>query len=322
MLAAQCTSLEGPSSIRVVDVPPPALGPRDVRVAVSYAAVNFMDLLIVAGQYQYKPQLPFVPGHDAAGTVIEVGSEVVGISPGARVSVGVSYGAFAEQIVAPQARIVELPDGVDFRMGAAYRASYCTALYALENRGSLKPGETLVVTGAAGGVGLATVQIARVLGAKTIGIVGSLTKASCVTAEGATAIVLDDSCKLRNEILHQCPDGFDVALDTVGGPRLIDLLGAAAWDSRILVVGFTAGIPAIPANRLLLRSASVVGVNYGAWQDKDNAATLRIHTTVLNWISKKRILPRIAAEYPLSQTEEALRALALRESIGKLLIRI
>jgi NADPH2:quinone reductase len=322
MRAAQCASLDGPAGIRLVNVPPPPMGPGDIRIAVSYAAVNFMDLLVITGQYQFKPTLPFTPGHDAAGTVLEVGSAVDNFRVGDRVSIGVSIGAFAQEVVAPASRTVLLPDEIDFRTAAAYRASYATALYALRERALLKKDETLVVTGAAGGVGLATLQIARIFGAKTIGIVGSDAKANVVAAEGADALVSGSRDGLRDEIVKRFPNGFDVALDTVGGPGFLELMRAAAWDARLLVVGFANGISTVPTNRVLLRSASIIGVNYGAAQDKNLTLTADIHKILLQWIKVGQLKPLISAEFPLTDIGEALTLLASRGSTGKIVIRV
>ena len=322
MRAALCTSLDGLAGIRVVSMPPPLMGASDIRVAVSYAAVNFMDLLVIAGRYQFKPALPFTPGHDAAGTVLEVGAAVDNFRVGDRVSIGVSIGAFAEEVVAPASRAVLLPDEIDFRIGAAYRASHATALYALRERARLRKKEKLVITGAAGGVGLASLQIARILGAETIGIVGSEAKAAVVIAEGAQALISVASNGLRDEIVKRFPDGFDVALDLVGGPGFLDLVRAAAWNARLLVIGFANGISTVPTNRILLRSASIIGVNYGAAQDKDPNLTADIHQTLFHWIKTGRLNPMISAEFQLTDITDALTLLATRASIGKIVIRV
>ena len=322
MRAVQCLSLDGPGALRIGDVNLPAVGPHDLRIRVAYAALNFMDLLIISGQYQFKPAMPFVPGHDAAGEVIEVGSQVEGFRTGDRVSIGVSIGAFAEEMVVPAARAIRVPESVDLRFAAAYRASYATALYSLRERASLRPGENVLVTGAAGGVGLASLQVAQLLGAKALGIVGNEAKAEVIRAEGANAIVSQSTEGLRDAIMDEFPEGFDVALDTVGGSGLLQLVRAAGWDSRILIVGFTAGIPSVPVNRLLLKSSSLIGVNYGAGQDRDAKTTANIHETLLGWIADGKITPHIGAEFELSRTPEALECMATRSTVGKILIRV
>jgi NADPH2:quinone reductase len=281
-----------------------------------------MDLLITKGLYQFRPTLPFIPGHDASGIIEELGPEVDRLAVGDRVSIGVSTGAFAEEAIAPSARVVKLPDNVDLRMGAAYRASYASALYALQVRGGLTSGDRLVVTGASGGVGLAALQIARVKGVKAIGVVGSASKASAVKAEGAHAVVLDGVGSLRDAVMQHFPEGYDVALDTVGGDLTLELVRAAAWNARVLIVGFARGIPSIPANRLLLKNCALVGVNYGAAQDRDPSADALLHRTLLEWIAQGHIAPRIAQKFDLKDVAAALEMLEARAVVGKLLIQM
>lgn len=322
MRAAVCREVVGRGGIMVDEVPSPPLGSRDVRVRVAYAALNFMDLLIIAGRYQHKPQVPFIVGHDAAGIVIEVGSEVSGFQVGNRVSVGGTTGAFGEEMVAPATRAVRLPDTIDLRTAAAYRGSYCAALYALRTRAQLSVTERLVVMGAAGGVGLAAMQIGGVIGAKVLGVVSSEDKAAILRQEGMDVVVVQETSTLRDRIRTVFHDGFDVALDTVGGNALLELVKGAAWDARLLVVGFAAGIPKVPANRVLLNSSSLIGVNYGAAQDRDLACTAAIHSDLLRWIGEGRLKPRVAAEFPLEQVHDALELLGSRTTSGKIVLRI
>lgn len=323
MRGALCTSFSGPEGVIIErDIPRPKVGPHDVRVSVAFAALNFMDTLIVSGRYQLKPNLPFVVGHDASGVVLEVGSEVTGLRIGDRVSAGASTGAFAEEMVAPAHRVIKLPEAVDLRAGAAYRASHCSALYALRHRAAIRSGEKLVVTGAAGGVGLAALQIARKLKVPAFGIVRSKAKAAAVEAEGATAVICPNPEDVVAVVGAAVPGGFDVALDVAGGQGLPELVKVAAWEARILVVGFTAGVTAIPANRLLLRSASLVGVNYGAAQDQNLAVTQEIHSSLLAWMASGDVTPRIAKEFPLEELDKAFELMTSGNVSGKILLRV
>ena len=322
MLAAQCQALEGPAGIHVADVAPRELGSDDIRVAVECAAVNFVDYLMTKGQYQVRPPLPFIPGNDVAGIITEVGDKVEGYAKGDRVSVSVSTGGFAEEMVAPAKRAVKVPDNVTMRDAAAYRMSYGTALYALRVRANVQKGESLVVTGAAGGVGIAMLQVGKLLGAQVIGIVDSEEKAEMVRAEGAIAIIEPDLSKLRDPILSLVSDGFDVAIDTIGGPGFQELVRAAGWGSRILILGFVAGIPEIQISRVLLRGTALIGVNYGAGQDWDLAVNADIHRQLMDWLADGSIAPPIMAEFPLAETRTALELLTKRNKTGKILIRV
>ncbi len=324
MRAAVCRLLDGPEGVVVEDVAAPELKPSNVRVAVRYAALNFMDLLIIAGKYQHKPPLPFILGHDAAGVILEVGDAVKDYQAGDRVSVGATVGAFAEQIVVPASEITALPATVSLAVGAAYRASYCSALYALEHRAQLQADEHLIVTGAAGGVGIAAVQLGRLMGAQVTGIVGNERKRKFVSDHGGNSVIVAVNTRIRDEIRAVTgPAGADVVLDTVGGEIFNELLHCAAWDARILVLGFASGnIQQIPANLVMLKSASLVGVNYGAWHKREPAMNRALHAKLLGWIAAGNLVIQIDSEFPLARVGDALQHLASRRSQGKVLIAI
>lgn len=322
MRAAVCRRLDGAKSIVVEELNEPELQAFSVRVEIHYASLNFMDLLIISGKYQYKPPLPFIPGHDGAGVILEVGEDVREHKIGDRVAVGTTLGTFAEQIVVHADEIMPLPDHVPLNTGSAYRASYCSALYALEHRAKVQKGEHLVITGAAGGVGLAAVQLGRIMGAEITGVVGSKDKRQIVIDHGANTVVIAENGRLRDELRSVVgQSGADVFLDTVGGNIFIDLLYCAAWDARLLILGFASGlVQKIPANLPLLKSASVLGVNYGAWQKREQESNRDLHKKIFSWIESGELSIHIDSQYPLAKINEALIKLESRRSRGKVLI--
>lgn len=299
----------------------PAPGPGEVRIAVKVAALGFAEMLMVQGGYQVKPPLPFVPGSDAAGVVLELGPGVRGLAAGQRV-LSVDYGgAFAEQRVVPEHRVIPIPDNVDFEAAAAHLSAYGTAYYALVERAALQPGETLVVHGAAGGVGLAAVDIGRELGARVIASVGSDEKMALVRSYGAGE-VFNYSHGVREPLKRLTQGrGADVIFDVVGGDVFEQSLYCVAWGGRILPIGFAGGrIPKIPANLPLLKGYSVVGVFWGASFTHDPPAMARVHRALMDWLAAGRIRPHISAVLPLAQTVEGMRRIAGRQVQGKILV--
>ncbi|MDJ0947774.1 MAG: NADPH:quinone oxidoreductase family protein [Alphaproteobacteria bacterium] len=324
MKAAVCHAFGDPETLSVEEVASPVLGPGDVRVAVHAASVNYFDILMVQGRYQRKPALPFVPGTDAAGEVLEVGAAASGIRAGDRVLLFDWIGAFAEEMAVPARNVFPLPDGIEFETAAALKSVYGTALYALRDRARLQAGERLVVHGAAGGVGLAMVEVGRALGAHVVGTVGSDGKAGLVRAAGAEAVINTRTEDLRDRIRSLTDGtGADVICDPVGGALFDQSVRCMAWGGRLLTLGFTSGtIPALPANLALLKSFDLVGVNYGGWVDRDPDAHRAITETTINWCAAGRITPHVSLRFPLDQVREAMQTLLDRRAVGKVVIQV
>jgi NADPH2:quinone reductase len=277
---------------------------------------------MVAGEYQMKPDLPFTAGSDAAGVVIETGSRVTRLKPGDRVAVGHYIGTFADEMVAKEWTAVVMPDGVDFAEAAAMRVAHGTAYYGLARRGALKAGETLLVHGASGGVGLAAVQLGRQLGATVIGTVGDEAKAGIVRDNGAAHVLTyDGETRLRDRVKELCADGADVIFDVVGGDVFDESLRCIAWDGRLLVVGFTSGrIPSAPANLALLKHCSITGVFFGAWMGRNHADYRADAEQLLAWCASGEVRPHVSATYPLEDAVEAMAVLAERKATGKVVL--
>jgi NADPH2:quinone reductase len=300
-----------------------ALSPLNVRVDLRAASVGYMDSLMVRGLYQLKPELPYVPGACGAGIVTETGSRVRNIRPGDRVSFLNYFGAFSEEVVTSASSVVTLPASMDFEQGAAYRLTYNPAFYGLVKRGRLRRGENLVVTGASGGVGAAAVQLGRRMGARVIAVVSSAAKAEVATENGASEVVIygDEPLRARIRGLTQ-GRGADVLLDVIGGDVLDELTHCVAPYGRILIMGFTSGrIPQIPANIILLKSASVVGVYFGAWGIGHNQAEVRRLNRELYSLGEDGSLSvRIGQRLPLRLGAEALATVTERQIIGKIVL--
>jgi NADPH2:quinone reductase len=317
MKAVVCRAFDGPDALVVGDMPDPRPGPSEVLVDIHAAAVTFMDVLMVSGKYQMKPALPFAPGNDAAGIVSAVGPGV------SRFKVGWT-GAFAERMIAREATTVALPPAVDFVTGACVRHGYGTAHYALVQRARLQRGETVFVSGAAGGVGLAAVELARHLGARVIAGVGSAAKVSAVRERGAHEVIDYSSQDLRDAI-RQLTDGrgVDVFFDNVGGEIFDTLSRLMNWGGRMLPIGFTSGkIPTLAMNLPLLKNYSVVGCFWGAHADQDPVASRAADEQVLAWVASGDLRPLIDELLPLERTKDALTRVLNRQSIGRVVLTI
>jgi NADPH:quinone reductase len=307
-----------------MDLPTPRPGPQQVLIEVHAAGVNFPDTLIIEGKYQYKPEFPFSPGGEVAGIVRAVGSEVSGLTPGDRVLAPVGWGGYAEMALAEAWRVVKIPDSMDFDTAASFILTYGTSHHALKDRAQLAPGETLLVLGAAGGVGLAAVEIGKAMGARVIAAASSEDKLQVCRQHGADACIDYRQENLR-ERLKELTDnrGVDVVYDPVGGDLCDPALRSMAWNGRYLIVGFAAGtIPAPPLNLPLLKGCSLVGVFWGAFarkQPQRNAANL---VEMFQWFREGRLRPHICARYPLERAAEAMRALLNREAKGKVVLTV
>lgn len=322
MKAVVCKDWGGPDDLVIEDIATPDPGPGEVAIAVHAAGANFADTLYIAGKYQVRPPLPFVPGGEAAGEVIAVGAGVDRVRPGDRVAACNPWGAYAEVMVAPAATVFPLPDGVDFVTAAAMPVVYGTDIHALEGRAALAAGETLLVHGAAGGIGLAAVELGVRMGAKVIGTVGSDDKMDVVRNYGAAHVINYRSESIRDRVLAFTDgNGADVVLDPVGGDAFDQSMRCIAWGGRLLVVGFASGrIPELRANRALLKGCAVIGVNWPEYVRRDPAHFQGQMATMLGWAAAGDLKPRIDRTLPLERTSEALKALMARGVTGKIVV--
>lgn len=313
----------GPPEIMMLqDLPARPAGPGEIRVRVRAAGLNFPDILMIAGKYQFRPDPPFVPGMEGAGEVLETGEGVEGFAPGDRVIVHARNGLYAEEAVVGADAAVPLPANWDFAEGAAFWSAYLTAYVGLVRRGRLAAGEWVLVHGAAGGVGLAAVELAAALGGRVIAVVGSEPKAEAVLAMGAEHVVDHRRENFRDRVLEVTGGrGADVVYDPVGGDVLFQSLRCIAWGGRFLVIGFAGGtIPEVPANYALLKSCSVIGVRAGEYGRRDPAAGRENIARMLELASAGRINPHVHARLPLADAARALALLSRREVIGKVVL--
>jgi NADPH2:quinone reductase len=325
MQAVRCHAWGPPEALRVEEVPAPQVGPGSVRVRIRACGLNFADTLMVAGQYQVKPPIPFIPGIEIAGEVVEVGPGVTTRRVGERV---VAYlraaGGFAGEIVLSDELVVPIPDAMDWNTAAGFPITYGTAHFALTHRGRLRPGETLLVLGAAGGVGLAAVEIGKQLGARVIAAAGSAAKCAVAREHGADEAIDYRAENLRDRIRALTGGaGADVVFDPVGGDAFDSALRAVNWEARMLVVGFASGrVPAVPANLVLVKNVSVIGVVWGAQSERDPAFIAAGLAEMLRWWEAGRLRPRIARTFPLQDATAAMQALLSREHAGKIVLMV
>lgn len=325
MKAIVCETWGPPSSLQLRDLPSPVPGPAQVLVRTRVAAVNFPDALIVAGKYQFKPELPFSPGGELSGEIIAVGSEVRRLAVGNKV-VGITmFGAYAQEVAVDASNIVPLPDEIsdrDLELAGSFVLTYGTSLHALKDRAQAQAGETLLVLGAGGGVGLAAVEIGKLLGMRVIAAASSAEKLAAARERGADETIDYASEDLRERIKTLTSGrGVDVVYDPVGGDLAEPALRSVGWRGRYLVVGFAAGdIPKIPANLLLLKGSSLVGVFWGEFVRREPALNAENMGLLFSWLRERKIHPLISKRYPLSQAAHALEALLARKAIGKLVV--
>lgn len=321
MRAAVATAYGPPSTVTLVEVPVPEVGPNDVLVRVAAASVNFPDLLLVAGRYQVTLPVPFVPGSDLAGTVVAVGEHVTGFMAGDRVAGTLRDGAFAEYAVVPQDAAYRLPDGVDLAAAAAFGVVYATAYPALRWTAELRAGERLGVLGAGGGVGLAAVDVGRLLGADVTAVATGPHKLAVCREHGATTTVDLAQDDLRTRLRED--GGLDVVIDLIGGPATEVALRALRPGGRLVTVGYASGIiPSIPLNLLLLKSVAVIGFGIGTFTRRFPDLAAEGRHELLAQLAAGRIRPHIGARYPLERTAEALQALVDRAVAGKIVIDV
>nr|WP_288497694.1 NADPH:quinone oxidoreductase family protein [uncultured Pseudomonas sp.] len=325
MKALLCKAFGPAETLTLEDIDSPRPKGNEVLIEVKAAGVNFPDTLIIEGKYQFKPPFPFSPGGEVAGVVAAVGDKVTHLKTGDRVMALTGWGGFAEQVAAPAYNVLPVPDSMDLTTAAAFGMTYGTSMHALKQRATLKPGETLLILGAAGGVGLAAVEIGKAMGAKVIAAASSAEKLEVARSAGADELINYSEQSLKDEVKRLTNgQGVDVIYDPVGGPLFEEAFRCMAWNGRFLVVGFAAGggIPALPANLPLLKGASLVGVFWGSFaqrQPADNAENFR---QLFAWHAEGKLKPLVSQTFPLARGGEAIDALGQRKAVGKLVVTI
>jgi NADPH2:quinone reductase len=322
MKAALCKSLDGPEGLVIETFPEPVARAGEVVVRVAAVGLNFADTLLTRGKYQFRPELPFIPGGEIAGVVESVPEGHTGVTPGQAVMAYLNWGGAAESVAVNATKLIPIPAGVPLPVAAGLSVIYGTAMHGLADRACLKPGETVVVTGAAGGAGQSAVEIAKLMDARVIAVASSPEKCAVAKAAGADETIVFPGADLKAEVRALTGgDGADVVYDCIGGPASEPLIRALAWQGRFLVVGFAAGeLPKIPTNLLLLRGAGMSGVFWGEAVRRDPERHRANMRQVLSWVAEGRLKPRIHATFPLAQIGEALRVLERREATGKVVL--
>jgi NADPH2:quinone reductase len=322
MRAVVCKTYGLPEQLVVEEVPSPHASAGQAVVRVRACGVNFPDTLIIAGKYQFKPEPPFSPGGEVAGEVAAVGEGVTNVKVGDRVIALMPWGGYAEEIVTDAARLVPIPEGVDFVQAAATLTTYGTTYYALADRAALQKGEKLLVLGAAGGVGLAAVQLGKLMGARVIAAASSAEKLATCKANGADDLIDYSTEDLKERVKAVTGGtGADVVYDPVGGKYSEAALRATAWNGRLLVIGFAAGeIPKIPLNLTLLKGASIMGVFWGQFTMRDPGRALAEFKQLLDWVAEGKLKPHVHATPPLAEAAAAMRTLLDRKVQGKIVL--
>ena len=323
MKAIVCHKIGTPEDLVLEDVQLPPVAPGEVRVALHAASVNFPDLLMIRGKYQFKPPLPFTPGLESAGEVVEVGAGAQDVARGDRVITQQRYGGFAEEIIVPATALHPLPENFSFAEGAAFMAGYNTAYVALYHRGKLQEGETLLVHGASGGMGLAAVEMGKLLGARVIGVASNEEKLKIVHQKHADHLI-HPACGFREQVLEMTGGhGADVIYDPVGGDVFDESTRCIAWGGRLLVIGFAGGrIAEIKTNIPLIKGFSVVGVRAGEYGRRNPQGAKENRKVLFKWARARKLRPYISRIYPLEQAKEALQLLANRQAMGKVVLAI
>ena len=331
MKALLSVATGGPDTLVLEDLPDPQPGPGQAVVEIKACGVNYPDVLIIEDKYQFKPPRPFAPGGEIAGVVRAVGDGVTSLKAGDRVLGNTGWGGMAEELALESARLIKIPDAMPFDEAAAFIMTYGTSYYALKDRGHMKPGESLLVLGAAGGVGLAAVELGKAMGARVIASASSQEKVDLAIAHGAESGMVyplgpfdRDGQKALSEQFKQAvgPNGVDLIYDGVGGDYAEASLRSMAWEGRFLVIGFPAGIPRVPFNLALLKSCDIVGVFWGAAVARDPAAHQQNVKELLDLYSTGKIKPHVSEHYPLARAAEAISHLASRKALGKVVVMV
>ena len=325
MKALLCKAFGPASSLVLEDLPSPEPKKNEVLIEVHAAGVNFPDTLIIEGKYQFKPPFPFAPGGEAAGVVKAVGEKITHLRAGDRVMALTGWGGFAEEVAVPGYNVLPVPKSMDLNTAAAFGMTYGTSMHALKQRANLQPGETLLVLGASGGVGLAAVEIGKAMGAKVIAAASTAEKLEVARNAGADHLINYSEQSLKDEVKKLTGgQGVDVIYDPVGGELFEEAFRSIAWNGRFLVVGFAAGggIPALPANLPLLKGAALVGVFWGSFaqrQPQDNAANFQ---QLFAWHAEGKLKPLVSQTFPLARGGEAIDALGQRKAVGKVVVQV
>ena len=321
----------GPETLQLADVPTPEPGAGELRVRVLACAINYPDVLLIEDKYQFKPPRPFAPGNEISGIVESVGEDVTGWAVGDALIAVLGFGGLAEQLIIPAKNAVRMPEGQDPVEGAALLLTYATTIHGLVDRGDLQPGQTLLVLGAAGGIGLSAIEIGKALGAYVVAAVSSEEKAAAALEAGADRTLVydrgpfdDAGKKALGKAFKEAvgPEGAHVIYDPVGGDYAEPALRSIAWEGRYLVVGFPAGIPSLPLNLTLLKGCDIRGVFWGAFAARSPERHARHAEQLITWWKEGRIRPRIDRVYPLSQGGDAIARLGSRSAIGKVVVKI
>ena len=324
MKAILCKAYGPPKDLVFEEVADPQVQPNGVLIDVHAAGLNFPDVLLVQGKYQVKPPLPFSPGAEVAGIVREVGANVTNVRPGDRVAAATTAGGFAERVAVLAPAVVPIPAAMPMQVAAGFLMTYGTTYHALVDRAKLQPGETLLITGAGGGVGMAAAQLGRTLGARVIAAAGSAEKLEAARRSGATEFIDYREEALRDRLKTLTGGkGVDVVFDPVGGDIATEALRGLAWEGRFLVIGFASGtIPAFAANRVLLSGSSIVGVFWGAFVARDPERNRANFARMFEWYADGKIAPETTTLFALEEAPRAIEALMQREIVGKAVIDI
>ncbi len=322
MRAVLCKAFGGPDGLVVEDVAAPPLLPGTARVAVHAAGVNFGDTLMVAGTYQEKPPFPFTPGFEIGGQVIEVAADVGSLKPGDRVMGTLSHGGYADETVVPAADLTPIPAAMDYAVAAAFPVAYGTSHGALEWRARLLAGETLLVHGAAGGVGITAVEIGKAMGATVIATAGGAEKLAIAQRHGADHVIDYSREDIRERIKALTGGrGVDVVYDPVGGDAFDASLRSIAWEGRIVVIGFAGGrVPQIPANLVLVKNCDIIGFYWGSYRKRKPAAVRDSYQQLFRWFAAGKLQPHVSARFDLADVAAAFEALRSRRSTGKIVL--
>jgi NADPH2:quinone reductase len=324
MKAVLCKAFGPAETLVLEEIASPEAKKNEVLLDVHAAGVNFPDTLIIEGKYQFKPPFPFSPGGEAAGVITAVGEKVSHLKVGDRVMALTGWGSFAEAVAVPGYNVMPIPASMDFASAAAFGMTYGTSMHALKQRANLQPGETLLVLGASGGVGLAAVEIGKAMGAKVIAAASSAEKLAVAKAAGADELINYSDSNLKDEVKRLTGgQGADVIYDPVGGDLFDAAIRSIAWNGRLLVVGFASGrIPELPVNLALLKGAAVVGVFWGSFaqrQPQDNASNFQ---QLFAWHAEGKLKPLVSQTFPLAQAAEAINTLGQRKAVGKVVVQV
>ena len=324
MRALLCHEFGGPDKLQLGEVTLPPAGPGELKIAIHACGLNFADTLIIQGLYQEKPPFPFSPGMEIAGEVIEVGAGVTDFHQGDRIAAMCGHGGFAEEVIVPAGMALRLPNNMDYVTGASFAVAYGTSHLALAHRAHLQPGETLLVHGAAGGVGLTAVELGKLMGATVIATASSAEKLALAQQYGADHLINYREEPFRDRVMAITDrGGADVIYDPVGGPVFEESVRCIAWEGRLLVIGFASGeIARFPTNLALVKNFSVVGLYWGRYAQKDPAVLLHSMRQLLAWYGEGKLRPHISQVLPLAQGGEALQILMERRAQGKVVLQI